>query len=214
LTSTSQNSDIFQGDEVSLNVSSDCDFAFYQWQVSSDGGKSWQDVKNANSATFKVDDLAASTNEYLYRCKVSQPQRDTAYSAVSTITVWKNTPFGRWAFDNNLRGQNGAENSKRFFDNITNLERFVFGFPVDKPTSYSANSMFKQVATTQAAGLVFPVRKSATDVNVIAKYSADLQNWQVAQTQKIGEQGDFYLYCAEVDFTEKGKVFFKIEISQ
>ena len=209
-----QGADIFQGDSTSLNVSVESDFATLQWQVSFDGGITWQDVKDATSSVLKVADLTASTKGYIYRCKVSQPQRDTTYSTPATITVWQDTTFGHWAFENNLRGERGIENAKPFFDNISNLERFVFGFPLNKPSSYAENTMFKYVSTSQEAGIVFPVRKSATDVKVVAKFSVDVQNWQSVEAEKIGELGDFDLYQAKVDISDKDKIFFKVEVSQ
>ncbi|SNS53513.1 hypothetical protein SAMN06309944_0687 [Micrococcales bacterium KH10] len=43
--------------------------ASVQWQVSTDDGKTWQDIAGANNVEYKIDQVAASLNGNLYRAK-------------------------------------------------------------------------------------------------------------------------------------------------
>ena len=57
----------------------------YQWQYSSDYGKTWRDKAGSTKATHKVT-VKASYNGYLYRCKVTN-SAGTVYSSKVRLTV-------------------------------------------------------------------------------------------------------------------------------
>ncbi len=60
--------------------------ASVQWQVSTDDGKTWQDIAGANSAEYKIDQVATSLNGNLYRAKFVN-SGGTEYSDSALLVV-------------------------------------------------------------------------------------------------------------------------------
>lgn len=58
----------------------------YQWQVSTDGGTNFNNIATATSANYTIASVAASQNNYLYRC-LANGQCNTATSAAALLTV-------------------------------------------------------------------------------------------------------------------------------
>lgn len=64
----------------------------YQWQVSDDGGQSWEDVEGATSSKLTVPDVTIGMNGWQYRCVITLPDntnidsRDAAESDTLTLT--------------------------------------------------------------------------------------------------------------------------------
>ena len=60
----------------------------YQWQVSTDGGITWNNVTGATTATLSISNLTASMNNYKYRVLVSSSAcPGTVTSAAALLTV-------------------------------------------------------------------------------------------------------------------------------
>lgn len=62
----------------------------YQWQLSTDGGATWNNIAGATTFSYSVSVVTASMNGYRYRCIVSGTCTPPATSAVALLTV--NTP--------------------------------------------------------------------------------------------------------------------------
>ncbi len=134
------------------------------------------------------------------------------------------TPFAQWAEDNNLLDDDAKFEAIAHNDGITNLEKFVFGLPANRATSYAENANFKQTNDDTTATFQFPLNKnvslatkakSATSgATVKVLVSEDLVNWSETTATQSGESGDFNLYKVEMPIPEGGKLFFKVEASQ
>ncbi|MBI5857892.1 MAG: M36 family metallopeptidase [Sphingobacteriales bacterium] len=62
----------------------------YQWQLSTDGGATWNNIAGATTSSYTVSGATAAMNGYRYRCIVSGTCTPAATSAVAIFTV--NTP--------------------------------------------------------------------------------------------------------------------------
>ncbi|HKZ66504.1 MAG TPA: zinc-dependent metalloprotease family protein, partial [Chitinophagaceae bacterium] len=67
ITSQPENKQICGTETVIFNVESDSPVSSYQWQVSTNGGASFTNITNANSATLTIANVNASQNNYQYR---------------------------------------------------------------------------------------------------------------------------------------------------
>ncbi len=72
----------------------------YQWQVSTDDGKTWKDsgLTGNKTDTLKVDATLAR-NGYKFRCAVSDGEVDVAYSSVAKLTVKQVIRVNSYALD-------------------------------------------------------------------------------------------------------------------
>ena len=65
-----------------------------------------------------------------------------------------------------------------FGDGITNLERYAFDFPADRPYSYSESGYFYSTAKADGTAVfVYCVRSGMEDVSVKVEWSGDLISW-------------------------------------
>lgn len=62
----------------------------YQWQLSTDGGATWNNIGGATTASYTVSGATAGMNGYRYRCIISGTCTPPATSAAAILTV--NTP--------------------------------------------------------------------------------------------------------------------------
>ena len=88
---------------ASFSVSTTGTSPSYQWQKSSDGGSTWNDISNvspyssATSSTLNIYPVSTNIIGYMYRCWIGGSCTTTFYSNVVTLTVqnrlWINKPL-------------------------------------------------------------------------------------------------------------------------
>lgn len=90
----------------------------YQWQVSTDGGNTFNDIPGATGATLTLNNVTASMDNYMYQCIVNTPcsgqltsNRATlnvnpipTVNAVSNLTLCNNTTQGAVSFSGSVPG--------------------------------------------------------------------------------------------------------------
>ncbi len=79
---------IIEGSSVEFTVGVNGGRLSYQWQVSKDGGITWEDIPNAKKSTYRLDAAEYTSNGNLYRCAVSNPD-GTVMSAGAVMNVSK-----------------------------------------------------------------------------------------------------------------------------
>ena len=85
------------GEAVSFTVATEKAVPFFQWQVSKNGGSTWEDVTDARSATYDIEKAGGVMNGWQYRCKASSKDGEAVSNAAElTVTAqWSNnTPSG------------------------------------------------------------------------------------------------------------------------
>lgn len=91
----------------------------YQWQLSIDGGSSWNNINGANSATLSVTP-PYSYNGYKYRCYITATGAQPAISNSATLTVNENTITISYQPANQACDQQGPANYFYVQAGITN----------------------------------------------------------------------------------------------
>jgi len=86
---TVQASDITvcQGSNASFSITATGTALSYQWQISRDGGVSWNDSLGATDNSVTIHNVTASINGYRYRCKLSNMCNSAVYSFPATLNV-------------------------------------------------------------------------------------------------------------------------------
>lgn len=79
------------GEAVSFTVATEKAVPFFQWQVSKNGGSTWEDVTDARSATYDIEKAGGVMNGWQYRCKASSKDGE-AVSNAAELTVTAASP--------------------------------------------------------------------------------------------------------------------------
>ncbi len=93
ITTNPVNSTICEGTNTSFTVAASGSGLSYQWQVSTDGGGTFNNVNNggvysgATSGTLTITGATPGMNNYRYRCVVSNPPCNPGTSTAATLTV-------------------------------------------------------------------------------------------------------------------------------
>ncbi len=90
VTITSQPADqtVCAGANTSFTVAGSGTGILYQWQLSTDGGATWNNIAGANAATYNITGATAGMNGYKYRCQLSNATCTTpGISNPATLTV-------------------------------------------------------------------------------------------------------------------------------
>ncbi|MFR6031830.1 MAG: hypothetical protein ACLUKN_00830 [Bacilli bacterium] len=153
--------------------------------------------------------------------------RGVARAKKSTIGAYEYVPqagYETWAAKNDLFGTETAPAAITQNDGITNVEKYAFGLPCDKPATYFDNPLFSvsvsHPAQTMAADnsssaesvmtMKYPVNASADDISVKAYKSHDLLEWLPAESKFDGFSGGYNLFRVDETIPRGGKVFFKL----
>lgn len=153
--------------------------------------------------------------------------RGVARAKKSTIGAYEYVPqagYETWAAKNDLFGTETAPAAITQNDGITNVEKYAFGLPCDKPATYFDNPLFSvsvsHPAQTMAADnsssaesvmtMKYPVNASADDISVKAYKSHDLLEWLPAESKFDGFSGCYNLFRVDETIPRGGKVFFKL----
>lgn len=87
VTGQPQNQTLCSGSAASFSVTATGTSPTYQWQVSTDGGTTWNNISGAISATYNIAAVAVSDNNNRYRCVVSGTCTPAATSAAAILLV-------------------------------------------------------------------------------------------------------------------------------
>ena len=82
-----QNQNVCAGGNAVFSVSNTGSNPIYQWQVSTNGGLSFENISGANSATLNLNNVSLSMNNNQYRLIVSNNCPSTTTSSTVTLTV-------------------------------------------------------------------------------------------------------------------------------
>ena len=87
ITTQPANANACAGSNTSFTVVAAGTTPAYQWQLSTDGGTSWNNIPGATSATLNIASVTAAMNNYQYKVIVTNACPSTLTSAVATLTV-------------------------------------------------------------------------------------------------------------------------------
>lgn len=87
ITSQPSNISVCSGSAASFSVTATGSGIGYQWQLSTDGGTTWNPIGGATSATYTIASTTVSQNGYRYRCVVTGTCPPAATSAAAILTV-------------------------------------------------------------------------------------------------------------------------------
>ncbi len=98
ITSNPSNVSVATGANTSFTVAANNNPTAYTWQVSTDGGASWNNISNggvysnATTATLNITGVTFTMNGYLYRASATNGCGTSAYSSNASLTVAYCTP--------------------------------------------------------------------------------------------------------------------------
>ena len=93
ITNHPANVQVCSGSNAVFNVSgSSTQTVIYQWQVSSDGGTTWNNMSGANASTLTVTGTAVSMNNNRYRCQLSNATCATPVNSGAAILTVRQLP--------------------------------------------------------------------------------------------------------------------------
>lgn len=83
---------VTEGETATFTViAGGADKLYYQWQRSTDGGKTWEDIKDATAASYTTSATKLGNDGYLYRCAVAAEENAAAdgrtVSAAASLAV-------------------------------------------------------------------------------------------------------------------------------
>ncbi len=90
ITKHPEDASVFYGETATFEVAAEASAGVvgYQWQKSTDGGATWNDVVGANAATYTTPSSVDTDNGNLYRCQVSSSAVNiTLHSNTASLTV-------------------------------------------------------------------------------------------------------------------------------
>ena len=87
ITAQPQDLSVCSGSGASFSVTATGSGLTYQWQLSTDGGTTYNDIAGATSATYTIASTTVAMNGNKYRCVVSGSCTPTATSNAATLTV-------------------------------------------------------------------------------------------------------------------------------
>lgn len=87
ITSNPANLTLCSGSAASFSVTATGTAVTYQWQLSTDGGTTWNNIAGATSATYNIAAVAVTDNNNRYRCVVSGTCTPAATSTAATLLV-------------------------------------------------------------------------------------------------------------------------------
>jgi len=153
----------------------------FQWQVSTDGGNTWNNVtgsqySGATTARLSVTPTVSMAG-YQYRAVATNTSGPASNSTPVPLVVGYSTGYVSWLKSNFTATQLGTPSAitpsaAPTGDGIPNLLKYAFGLPV----STSARSALPQ-ATISKGNLTLTFPSSLIDVTYTAQASTDLQTW-------------------------------------
>lgn len=87
ISSQPQNTNVCAGANTSFSISVNGSSPTYQWQLSTDGGTTFNNIAAATAATLNVTGVTIGMNNYQYRCVVSSPCAAPVTSGFGLLTV-------------------------------------------------------------------------------------------------------------------------------
>ena len=87
VTTSPANVTVCTGANTSFTVIGSGTGIIYQWQLSTDGGSSFNNISGANNATLSLTAVTTSMNNYRYRCVLSNACSTPVNSAAAILTV-------------------------------------------------------------------------------------------------------------------------------
>ena len=140
-------------------------------------------------------------------------------SQISTAETKKVETYAKWSADNliGFTADKRAKNVSSYNDNITNLEKYVFGLSAQKPTSFNENGNFKTyVGDDGVVRVRYPMRRYMSDASVKVSYSTDLKTWKTDQisTTLISEDEEISIYESELGGNQPKNIWFKVEAKE
>ncbi len=87
ITSQPANASACTGSNASFSVSSDGTTPNYQWQVSSDGGNTWNNISGATGASLSLSNVTLAMNNNRYRVLISNSCPSNSTSAAAILSV-------------------------------------------------------------------------------------------------------------------------------
>ncbi len=87
ITSNPANQTVCEGSNASFSVTASGTGLSYQWQLSTDGGATYNNIAGATSSSYTATSVTASMNGYRYRCVVTSTCGTNATSTAAILTV-------------------------------------------------------------------------------------------------------------------------------
>ena len=145
ITSQPANQQLLSDCSVNFNITASGSGNSYQWQQSSDGGSSWNNISNGGSSpaysgatyyTLNLSNVPLSFNNYKYRCNLASTCRlDVLASNAATLSISFNAPvavnatnIAKTSFTADWNSVPGATNYYIDVSTVSNFSSFVSGY--------------------------------------------------------------------------------------
>ena len=170
----------------------------------------------STSISFKLEYINGNSYNFLV---VAKNKYGETQSQISTAETKKVETYAKWSADNliGFTADKRAKNVSSYNDNITNLEKYVFGLSGQKPTSFNENGNFKTyVGDDGVVRVRYPMRRYMSDASVKVSYSTDLKTWKTDQisTTLISEDEEISIYESELGGNQPKNIWFKVEAKE
>ena len=170
----------------------------------------------STSISFNLEYINGNSYNFLV---VAKNKYGETQSQISTAETKKVETYAKWSADNliGFTADKRAKNVSSYNDNITNLEKYVFGLSAQKPTSFNENGNFKTyVGDDGVVRVRYPMRRYMSDASVKVSYSTDLKTWKTDQisTTLISEDEEISIYESELGGNQPKNIWFKVEAKE
>ena len=170
----------------------------------------------STSISFNLEYINGNSYNFLV---VAKNKYGETQSQISTAETKKVETYAKWSADNliGFTADKRAKNVSSYNDNITNLEKYVFGLSGQKPTSFNENGNFKTyVGDDGVVRVRYPMRRYMSDASVKVSYSTDLKTWKTDQisTTLISEDEEISIYESELGGNQPKNIWFKVEAKE
>ena len=170
----------------------------------------------STSISFNLEYINGNSYNFLV---VAKNKYGETQSQISTAETKKVETYAKWSADNliGFTADKRAKNVSSYNDNITNLEKYVFGLSGQKPTSFNENGNFKTyVGDDGVVRVRYPMRRYMSDASVKVSYSTDLKTWKTDQisTTLISEDEEISIYESELGGSQPKNIWFKVEAKE
>lgn len=170
----------------------------------------------STSISFELDYINGNSYNFLV---VAKNKYGETQSQISTAETKKVETYAKWSAENlvGFTADQRGKNASSYNDNISNLEKYVFGLSAQRPTSINENGNFNTyVGDDGVVRVRYPMRRYMSDASVKVSYSTDLKTWKTdgISTTTITEGEEISVYESGLDGLQPKNIWFKVEAAE
>lgn len=170
----------------------------------------------STSISFELDYINGNSYNFLV---VAKNKYGETQSQISTAETKKVETYAKWSAENlvGFTADQRGKNASSYNDNISNLEKYVFGLSAQRPTQINENGNFNTyVGDDGVVRVRYPMRRYMSDASVKVSYSTDLKTWKTdgISTTTITEGEEISVYESGLDGLQPKNIWFKVEAAE